>query len=80
MSIRHILCLSAASTIPQLAPAALPPSPALGQVEGARDFCGQVDRQSAAKYANFKKSLVQGVPEKGGRSGGSKASGLQRGL
>jgi len=31
MRIRHILCLSAASTISQLAMAALPPSPALGR-------------------------------------------------
>jgi len=79
MSIRHILCLSAASTIPQLALAALPPSPALGQVEGALDFCGQVDQQSAAKYANFKKSLVQGVPEKEGVEG-RKTADYKKGL
>jgi len=79
MRIRHILCSSAASTIPQLALAALAPSPAWGQVDGALDFCGQVDQQSAAKYANFKKSLVQGVPEKEGVEG-RKTADYKKGL
>ena len=64
MRIYRILCLSMAITLPQLALAKLPPNSALGQVEGTLDFCAQADPQSAAKYAEFKKALVQGEPEK----------------
>jgi len=64
MKTHRILCLSATILISQLALATLPPSSALGQVEGTLDFCAQVDPQSAAKYAEHKKHLVQDVPEK----------------
>ena len=65
MKIHRILCLSAAIALPQLALATkLPPKPALGQVEGTLDFCAQVDQRSAAKYQEYKKILIQGVPEK----------------
>jgi hypothetical protein len=64
MKIHRILCLSAAIALPQLALAKLPPNSSLGQVEGTLDFCVQVDSPSAAKYEEFKKRLVQDVPEK----------------
>jgi hypothetical protein len=64
MKIHRILCLSALIALPQLALAELPPNSALGQVEGTIDFCAQVDPQSAAKYEERKKLLVQGQPEK----------------
>ena len=64
MKIHRILCLSAAIALPQLALAKLPPQPALGQVEGTLDFCAQIDQRSAAKYQEYKKILIQGVPEK----------------
>src|SRR6266436_9728925 len=64
MKIHPILCLSAAIALPQLALTKLPPKPALGQVEGTLDFCTQVDQRSATKYQEYKKILIQGVPEK----------------
>jgi len=64
MKILRIVCLSALLALPNLALAKLPPPSALGQVEGTLDFCAQVDPQSAAKYQEFKKALVQGEPEK----------------
>lgn len=33
-------------------------------MEGTLDFCAQIDSQSAAKYEERKKLLVQGEPEK----------------
>jgi hypothetical protein len=63
MKIHRILCLSAVIALPQLALAKVPPNSALGQVEGTLDFCAQVDPQSAAKYEERKKLLVQGEPE-----------------
>ncbi len=79
MKIHRILCLSATIVISQLALAALPPSSALGQVEGTLDFCAQVDPQSAAKYAEHKKHLVQDVPEKDVAEA-RKTADVQRGL
>ena len=64
MNIYRILGLSAVLALPQLALAKLPPNSTLGQLEGTLDFCAQVDPQSAAKYQEFKKALVQGEPEK----------------
>lgn len=64
MRLYRILCLSAVIALPQLALAKLPPNSALGQVEGTLDFCAQVDPQSAAKYQELKRLLVQGEPEK----------------
>jgi hypothetical protein len=64
MRFHRIVCLSALLALPNLALAKLPPNSALGQVEGTLDFCAQIDPQSAAKYQEFKKALVQGEPEK----------------
>jgi hypothetical protein len=64
MKIHRMLCLSALLALPNLALAKLPPSSTLGQLEGTLDFCAQLDPQSAAKYQEFKKVLVQGEPEK----------------
>ena len=64
MKIHRILWLSAVLTLPHLALAKLPPSSALGQVEGTLDFCAQVDPQSAVKYQEYKKVLVQDASEK----------------
>jgi hypothetical protein len=64
MRLHRIACLSALLALPNLALAKLPPNSALGQVEGTLDFCAQIDPQSAAKYQEFKKALVQGEPEK----------------
>jgi hypothetical protein len=64
MKLHRIVCLSALLALPNLALAKLPPNSALGQVEGTLDFCAQIDPRSAAKYAEFKKALVQGEPEK----------------
>ena len=64
MKIHRMLCLSAILAFPLLALAKLPPNSSFGQVEGTLDFCAQADPQSAAKYAEFKKAMVQGEPEK----------------
>jgi len=64
MNIHRMLCLSALLVVPTLALAKLPPNSSFGQVEGTLDFCAQVDPQSAAKYAEFKKAMVQDEPEK----------------
>jgi hypothetical protein len=64
MKILRTVCFSAFLAVPNLALAKLPPNSALGQVEGTLDFCAQADPQSASKYAEFKKALVQGEPEK----------------
>lgn len=60
----RIACLGAAITLPQLAAAELPlPNEVFGRLEGTLDFCAQVDPQSAAKYLEQKKYLVQGASE-----------------
>jgi hypothetical protein len=64
MKIHRMLCLSALLALPNLALAKLPPNSTLGQMEGTLDFCAQIDPQSASKYQEFKKVLVQGEPEK----------------
>jgi len=64
MKILRTFFFSALLAVPNLAVAKLPPNSALGQVEGTLDFCAQADPQSAAKYVEFKKALVQGEPEK----------------
>ena len=64
MKILRTVFFSALLAVPNLAVAKLPPNSALGQVEGTLDFCAQADPQSAAKYVEFKKALVQGEPEK----------------
>jgi len=40
------------------------PNGVLGQAEGALDFCAQADPESAEKYQEKKKDLVQGVSAK----------------
>src|ERR1700756_5276247 len=64
MKTHRILCLAAVLVLPQLGMAKLPPSSALAQVEGTLDFCAKNDPQSAGKYEERKKLLVQGEPEK----------------
>jgi len=64
MKIHRILCLAAVLVLPQLSVAKLPPSSALAQVESTLDFCAKNDPQSAGKYEERKKLLVQGEPEK----------------
>jgi hypothetical protein len=62
--IHFILCVCIPLVLPQVSLAKLPPKSSLGQVEGMLDFCARVDSQSAAKYDEYKKALVQGEPEK----------------
>lgn len=65
MKVLRIVCLGAAVTLPQLALAELPlPNDVFGKMEGALDVCIQVNPQSAAKYQEQKKALVQGASEK----------------
>jgi ABC-type taurine transport system substrate-binding protein len=64
MKIHRLFCLSALLVLPNLALAKLPPNSSLGQVEGTLDFCAQADPQSASKYQEFKKAMVEGEPEK----------------
>ena len=65
MKILRIVCLGAAFALPQLALASLPvPNDVFGRMEGALDFCAKVNPQSAAKYQEQKKVLVQGASEK----------------
>lgn len=57
--------LGAAVTLPQLALPELPLSnDVFGKIEGAPDVCTQVNPQSAAKYQEVKKVLVQGASER----------------
>lgn len=65
MKIHRILFLCSTIALPQLALAELPFSnDAFGKVEGMLDFCARVDPPAAAKYAEKKKALVKGLPEK----------------
>jgi hypothetical protein len=64
MKIFRLLCLSAMLILSSLVLAKLPlPNAALGKVEGALDFCSQADPESAAKYQEKKKALVQGASD-----------------
>lgn len=64
MSIFRIVCVSALLMLASLATAKLAvPNGVLGQTEGALDFCAQADPQSAEKYQEKKKVLVQGASE-----------------
>lgn len=63
MKVNRILCLSALA-LPLIAHAKLAlPNETFGRIEGALDFCSQLDSQSAAKYQEQKKVLVQGASE-----------------
>ena len=56
----RILCLGLALVITPIALAKLSISnDALGRVEGTLDFCAQTDAQSAPKYQERKKAVVQ---------------------
>ena len=60
MKIIRIVCFSAILVVTPLALAKLSvPKEVLGRVEGALDFCSQADPQSADKYQEKKKALVQ---------------------
>jgi len=64
MKIFRIACLSAALALPPLALAKLAlPNDLFGKVEGTLDFCAQANPQSAAKYQEQKKALVQGASD-----------------
>lgn len=64
MRIFRIVCVSAILMLASLAIAKLAvPNGVLGQTEGALDFCAQADPQSAEKYQEKKKTLVQGASE-----------------
>jgi hypothetical protein len=60
----RIVCLSAVLALAPLALAKLAlPNDAFGRIEGSLDFCAQVDPDSAAKYQEHKKILVQGASD-----------------
>jgi hypothetical protein len=60
----RIACLSAALMLAPLALAKLAiPNDAFGTIEASLDFCARVDPQSAAKYQEKKKFLVQGASD-----------------
>ncbi len=64
MRINRILFLFTTLLAPQFAADKLPmPNDAFGKMEGTLDFCTQADAQSAAKYHERKKAMVQGVPD-----------------
>jgi hypothetical protein len=64
MKIGRMVCFGAVLVLAPLALAKLPYSnDAFGRVEGTLDFCAQSDPQSAAKYQERKKAMVQGVSE-----------------
>jgi hypothetical protein len=64
MKIFRIVCLSAALATSSIALAKLSlPNGVLGQVEAALDSCAKANPQSAAKYEEKKKALVQGASE-----------------
>jgi hypothetical protein len=64
MKIYRMLCLGAALAMPASALAKLSiPNDAFGRIEGALDFCAQVDSENAAKYQEQKKVLVQGASD-----------------
>jgi ABC-type taurine transport system substrate-binding protein len=64
MKIHRLILLGTALVTAPLAMAKLPfTNDALGKVEGTLDFCAQTDSQSAAKYQERKKAMVQGVSE-----------------
>lgn len=64
MKIFRIVCFSAILVVTSLALAKLSvPNEVLGRVEGALDFCSQADPQSADKYQEKKKALVQDASE-----------------
>jgi hypothetical protein len=64
MKIYRMLCLGAALALPSLVLAKMPlPNDAFGRLEGVVDFCAQADPQSAAKYQEQKKVLVQGATD-----------------
>lgn len=64
MRIFRIVCVSAILMLASLAIAKLAvPNGVLGYTEGALDFCAQAEPQSAEKYQEKKKTLVQGASE-----------------
>jgi hypothetical protein len=64
MRVVRVGCVSAILMLVSLAMAKLTvPNGVLGRVEGALDFCAQADPQSAAKYQEKKKTLVNGASE-----------------
>lgn len=59
-----IACVFAALVFAPLALAKLAvPNDAFGSIEASLDFCAQVDPQSASKYQEQKKLLVQGASD-----------------
>lgn len=65
MNTRRVLCLSAALLVPQLAGAKLPlPNDSFGKIEGILDFCAKADPESASKYEERKKLIVDDATEK----------------
>ena len=65
MRISRFACVSVVLAIASVALAKLPaPNGVLGSVEGALDFCAHADPQSADKYQEKKKDLVQGASDK----------------
>jgi hypothetical protein len=64
MKIRHIISLSAALLMSQLALAKMPFSNDIfGKLESTLDYCARLDPPSAAKYQEKKKAAVKDVPE-----------------
>lgn len=64
MRMFRIVCLSAVLAVSPLALAKLAlPNDAFGRIEGALDYCSKADPQSAPKYQEKKKVLVQGASD-----------------
>lgn len=65
MRLCHIICLGAAIAVPQFASAQLPfDTDTLAELDGALDFCAQMEPKSADAYRNFAKVLEEGLPKK----------------
>jgi len=65
MKIRHIVCLSIAIVVPQLAPAKVPmAAQTLGQIESILDFCTTANPRDASNYKALKNVLTGSASEK----------------
>ena len=61
MSIRKFVCLLPLLFLPSIALAELPSATSLGTVEGAIDFCVQIDGRLATGTAEFKQDIQKGA-------------------
>jgi len=64
MKMARMACFSAVLVLAPLAVGKLPvPNETFGRIESALDFCSQADPDSASKYQERKKALVQEASE-----------------